>query len=421
MRDSIYRFSLDIHSTQSQVSIPVPQFDTARGFLATLTEAGKPYQLSDECRAVFAATKADGTTLFNDCIILNGSIIRYDFTAQTTACEGIVECSIKVYGSAGKILTSPRLTLVVYEGTSDDIVLSENESTILDGIMHREISRDEAEQARVEAEQARVEAEASRVTAEEGREERINKLANVPVPTEKDNGKLLQVSDGGYILGFLDDGDLPEKVNSLEKDVSDLMYAKNPLAIVSFTNNIGTVEIGSTVEEVTLSWKLNRMPATVKIGGVAQTPAESGTFTPEDGKNLKLTSPGTKTWELVATHEMDETSKRSTTSVVFANRVYYTGLPEPAEYTSSFVTNITESVLRTSKPTSIKTYAERDEYVYYCQPVRLGKCVFSFGANEGGFSLVATIPVTNKKGYTEDYYIYRSDEKGLGDITLGVK
>lgn len=421
MRDSIYRFSLDIHSTQSQVSIPVPQYDTARGFLATLTEAGKPYHISDECRAVFAATKADGTTLFNDCLILNGSIIRYDFTEQTTSCAGIVECAIKIYGANGKILTSPRLTLVVYEGTGGELVLSEDESTILDGIMNREISRYEAEKARVAAEQARVVAEASRVMAEEEREERVNRLANVPVPKEEDNGKLLQVSDGGYILGFLDDGDLPEKVNSLERDVSNLLYAKNPLAIVSFTNNIGTVEIGSTVEEVTLSWKLNRMPATVKIGGVAQTPAESGTFTPEDGKNLKLTDPGTKTWELVATHEMEEASKKATTSVVFANRVYYAGLPEPAEYTSSFVTNITESVLRTSKPTSIKTYAERDEYVYYCQPVRLKKCVFSFGANEGGVSLVATIPVTNKKGYTEDYYIYRSDEKGLGDITLGVK
>ena len=169
MTDSIYRFSLDIHSTQSQVSISVPQYDTARVIMATLTEGGKPYQLSDECRAVFLATKADGTQLTNDCIILNGSVIRYDFTEQTTAAVGIVDCSIKVYGANEKVLTSPRLTLVVYEGTGGELLVSESESTILDGIMTAEVGRVEEEKERVTAEQERVTAEENRVNAEEAR------------------------------------------------------------------------------------------------------------------------------------------------------------------------------------------------------------------------------------------------------------
>lgn len=144
MKDSFYRFSLDIHSTQSQVSIPVPQFDTARGFLATLTEGGKPYHLSDDCRAAFVGTKADGNTLFNDCIILNNSIIRYDFTEQTTTSVGMVDACIKVYGANNKLLTSPRLTLVVYEGIAGDIVPSKSEMNIIDRIALNDANQDAA-------------------------------------------------------------------------------------------------------------------------------------------------------------------------------------------------------------------------------------------------------------------------------------
>ena len=166
MKDSIYRFSLDIHSTLSQISIPVPQGDTARSLMATLTEGGKPYTLSEECRAVFVGTKADGNPLFNDCTILNSSVIRYDFTEQTASALGVVDCSIKIYGANDKVLTSPRLTLVVYEWTGGDLDVSEEEKTALDGIMLAEVERGVAEAERVEAEEGRVAADTARSTAE---------------------------------------------------------------------------------------------------------------------------------------------------------------------------------------------------------------------------------------------------------------
>ena len=144
MNDSLYRISLDIHSTQSQVSIPVTQFDTARGILVTLTEGGKPYKLSTGCRAVFTGTKADGHKLYNDCLILNNSVIRYDFTEQTTASVGIVDASIKVFGVNRKTLTSPRLTLVVYEDTVGDIVPSESEMNVIDRIVQNDADRESA-------------------------------------------------------------------------------------------------------------------------------------------------------------------------------------------------------------------------------------------------------------------------------------
>ena len=142
MNDSLYRISLDIHSTQSQVSIPVTQFDTAKGLLVTLTEGGKPYMLSDDCRAAFTGTKADGNTLYNDCIILNSSVIRYDFTEQTTAAIGIVDAAIKVFGANDKVITSPRLTLLVYEDTVGFVTPSTTELGIIDRIVQNDATQD---------------------------------------------------------------------------------------------------------------------------------------------------------------------------------------------------------------------------------------------------------------------------------------
>ena len=160
-----YPITLDVHSILSQVSIPVPQNDTARRLNITLTEEGKPFYIPDGCRAVFTGTKSDGTTLNNDCIIENNNIIRYDFTEQTSTAIGKVDCKIKLYGVNGRVMTSPRLTLVVYENAGGDIVISEDEQNILDGIMLAEVTRVAAETSRVEAEQARVEAETARAEA----------------------------------------------------------------------------------------------------------------------------------------------------------------------------------------------------------------------------------------------------------------
>ena len=49
MKDSHYRISLDIHSTQSQVSLPVKQGDTSRKVFISLCEGGKPYHIEDDC------------------------------------------------------------------------------------------------------------------------------------------------------------------------------------------------------------------------------------------------------------------------------------------------------------------------------------------------------------------------------------
>lgn len=156
MNSSCYRFILDIQSVQSQISIPVSLYDTARTLYISFADGGKPYELSDGCRAVFSATKADGHHLLNDCVILGGRTVQYDFTPQTTSAVGKVDCEVQLYGEDGRLITSPRFTLVVYEGALEGQVLSEDEEMTFSNI--------------IVAEQLRVAAENERVASDEERE-----------------------------------------------------------------------------------------------------------------------------------------------------------------------------------------------------------------------------------------------------------
>ncbi len=112
MTNSYYKISLDIHDHGSHVSLKAKKGDTGRLLYITLMDGGKPYVITNECRAVFTAKKADGNILYNDCSII-GNVITYAFTPQTTSAVGKADCEIKLYGAQNKLLTSASFTLLV--------------------------------------------------------------------------------------------------------------------------------------------------------------------------------------------------------------------------------------------------------------------------------------------------------------------
>ena len=131
-----YKITLDMTKIQSQVSVPVPQNDTARRLYIRLYQNGKLFELKDGMRAVFAGEKEDGTVLYNDCLIENQTVIRYDFTEQTTAAVGTVNAQIRVYLEDGGLLTSPSLTIVVYKNAfSEDHITSTDEYNALNQLI----------------------------------------------------------------------------------------------------------------------------------------------------------------------------------------------------------------------------------------------------------------------------------------------
>lgn len=242
---------------------------------------------------------------------------------------------------------------------------------------------------------------------------------------DEDNGKILKVVDGEYILAeentSTDDSlTLPgkpadakvtgDKLTLLEGKIADLLYKE--ISVTSFTNNVGTVELGSTVNDVTLTWKLNKTPVSVTIDGTAQTVAAEGSV-----KQTGLALKATKTWTLKATDERDAAATK-TTSVSFVNGVYY-GTAAAGAMNSAFILGLTRT-LRSNKLPSFTVNAAAGQYIYYCVPTRYGTCSFSVGGFSGGFSLATTTSFTNASGYTEDYYVYKSDNAGLGSTTVSV-
>lgn len=132
MKNSIYRISLDMQKTSSQVSLSAKKGDTSRSIHITLTENGKPYKIEDGCYAVFTATKPDGNKLFNDCIIKDNVII-YDFTEQTVSAVGQMHCEVTIYDLNGNKITSSFFDIVVHnvECNANDIVSSDEFTTLI--------------------------------------------------------------------------------------------------------------------------------------------------------------------------------------------------------------------------------------------------------------------------------------------------
>lgn len=112
MTNSYYKISLDIHDHGSNVSLKAKKGDTGRLLYITLMDGSKPYVITNDCLAVFAAKKADGNILYNECSII-GNTITYAFTPQTTSAVGKADCEIKLYGAENKLLTCARFSLVV--------------------------------------------------------------------------------------------------------------------------------------------------------------------------------------------------------------------------------------------------------------------------------------------------------------------
>lgn len=204
------------------------------------------------------------------------------------------------------------------------------------------------------------------------------------------------------------------RIKALEDAVADLNY--KAISISSFSASPSTAEMGSTVSSVALSWGTNKTPTALTLDGTALDIGDTS-------KTVTGAFTTNKTWTLKATDER-EAAATKTVTLAFLNGIYYGVALEPTNYDSTFLLNGLDAglnkTLKNSKLTSFSETAAGDEYIYYCLPKRMGTCSFKVGGFDGGFSLVDTIAFTNAFGYTEDYYIYRSDNAGLGHTSVTV-
>lgn len=205
------------------------------------------------------------------------------------------------------------------------------------------------------------------------------------------------------------DENASERLDSLENAVADLNY--KAIAISYFSANPSTAEMGSEVASAALSWGVNKTPTALTLDGASVDVSDTG-------KTIAGAFTADKTWTLEATDERGATSEK-TASLSFLNGVYYGAAAEPTEYNSAFILGLSKT-LRSSYLSSFNANAGAGQYIYYCLPVRMGERSFKVGGFDGGFSLVRTIGFKNASGYTESYYIYRSDNASLGQTSVTI-
>lgn len=275
-------------------------------------------------------------------------------------------------------------------------------------------AKNQAERAANSAAEARKFAETAEKAALKAEESASQALPSV---TSADNGKVLVVKEGSWEAGYVQtgtgtDSDLAEtvanhekRIIALEGNIADVLYKQ--IDITRFTNDIGTVEMGNRVTSVILSWGLNKTPTTLTLDGVNQTLTTNG-GTEFSGQNITKD----KTYTLRATDERGSTTAK-TTSITFLNRIYYGA-------SGTFTPSVFGGELASSKSKTFTVTAGEGAYIWYAVPTRFGTCSFKVGGFEGGFSLVSTESLSNFYGYSEQYYIYRSDNTNLGATTVVV-
>ena len=107
------------------------------------------------------------------------------------------------------------------------------------------------------------------------------------------------------------------------------------------------------------------------------------------------------------------------------NEIYYGVTSKSSGYTETDVEGLANSpITDDSTQTWSEVTAGVGEYLLFCFPKRWGEkgTAYTFYDNGTGFEAsfedAETVSVTNSQGWTEDFYVYRSENANLGAITI---
>ena len=187
------------------------------------------------------------------------------------------------------------------------------------------------------------------------------------------------------------------------------MATFHPIDITSISNNIGTVELGVTVDSVVVSWVVNKAPAAQTLNGEPISATLRSAVVPGP-----FTSGVTFT---VAVEDENEKRDSASTSVNFHNGVYCGSLPDGSILNSATIRTLTRK-LQGSKATSFTALAGRPTYAL---PSRYGTPSFNIGGFDYTWTKAATIQFENASGYVESYDIWQHPQLVTGSVTVTVK
>ena len=280
MNSSKYRFTLDMHTAQSQVSLPIVLHDTARKLYISLADGGKIYHIADGCLAVIRIDRPTGTYIEQFCPIEDNTNIVYDFAQYTNTAivEGLHECEVTLYGLDGRIITTARFSMVVSARVvnKDDIEITDDDWTIIDSVAVEEARRQENFRQAMEDVKEAI----------ESIDEAIDEI--VP-PTIGENGNwFIRGEDTGVQAQgksgvYVGSGEMPDgynvqvdpegsEIDSLVVSVNGVKPDESGNVEIEITGGVSTEEINEAVEAALTEAK------------------ESGAFKGEDGTSVTITN-----------------------------------------------------------------------------------------------------------------------------------
>ena len=236
-------------------------------------------------------------------------------------------------------------------------------------------------------------------------------------------------------LTDVSDVDIPAKDDHLIFNGVEWVFAPSgttfTFSIATFTDTSGatTVEIGigvwKAIGAISFSATYNNGPATggyvSLVGWVGNLTLTGISFQGPTVNTEAVSFPAvglTRQFTLHATDGVDNSTASNT--YYFYNRRYWGVDNKPDTYTEADIEALAGTDLANSRAKSFTVNAALGEYILYSYPSRLGAAIFTVGGFEGGFESPETVSVTNASGYTEDFYIYRSNNSGLGITTVVV-
>lgn len=182
--------------------------------------------------------------------------------------------------------------------------------------------------------------------------------------------------------------------------------------ISGMANNVGIVEIGTTVTSVVLSWSLNKVMTALSLNnGIGSISAAALTFT-HSAQSITTN----RTYTLTAGDGVNTTN--ASTTVQFLSKRYWG---------TSASTTPTDAEIRawaqefaTSRVKSTFNVAGGGNYIFYAYPDSFGAAAFTVGGLSYSDVVLTTRTVVNASGVGISYRIYRTGSVQFGTLPIAV-
>lgn len=210
-----------------------------------------------------------------------------------------------------------------------------------------------------------------------------------------------------------------EGLSVLKEEVVDLIEAYNykPISFVSASVSPTAVETGAPLANMSASWNLSKVPASLTVNHASVTPQKVGSVTLSgvDSATITATDNGAP--------GIAPASASRTVSVARINAIYYGTAALPQLVDSAFIMGLASSGAKEvstarARPNGIVVTAGAGELIWYAYPKRLGMSEFQIGALAGGFVVEEVSFVNSYSAPAEAYYVYHNEQPGLGTVTV---